>query len=315
MPREAGVAKVTSFSPNSTRPSSGTSSPARMRSKVVLPDPEGPSSATNSPSPTVSQTPFRAAKAEKLLETRSTSIDMSETRRELAAVPPLERGLERKCDEGEEGEERSNGEGGDKVIVIVKCLNLQRHGVGLAADVTGNDAYCAKLAHGPGVAQQHPVEQAKTDVGHGDMPECLPARRAQRDRRFLFAAALRGHQRDQLAGDEGEGDEDGGENQPGEREDDADVALLQPFAEPALGAEQQDEDQSRDDRRHRERQLDEGDQRRLAAEIELGDGPGGGDAEDGVERHGNRRDQQRQADGRARVGLVDRRQPRLPSLA
>ena len=44
----------------------------------------------------------------------------------------------------------------------------------------------------------------------------------------------------------------------------------------------------------------------LAAEIELGDGPGRGHAEHQVERHGDRGGQQRQPDRGQRVGLDDR---------
>src|SRR6476646_11543561 len=110
---------------------------------------------------------------------------------ELVAMPPLERGLERESEDREEGEERGNGEGGDKVVVIVKSLNLKRHGVGLAANVTGNDADGPKLAHRASVAQQHPVEQAAADIGQSDAPEGLPARRAERQRSLLIGAALR----------------------------------------------------------------------------------------------------------------------------
>ena len=65
---------------------------------------------------------------------------MSEAGRDFVAMSPLERAFESKSDEGEEGKERSNGEGGDKVVLIVKHLDMKRHGVGLTADVTGNDA-------------------------------------------------------------------------------------------------------------------------------------------------------------------------------
>ena len=43
-----------------TCPPVGTSKPASMRSKVVLPQPEGPSSAKNSPRPTSRSTPSTA---------------------------------------------------------------------------------------------------------------------------------------------------------------------------------------------------------------------------------------------------------------
>ena len=78
-------------------------------------------------------------------------------------------------------------------------------------------------------------------------------------------------------------------------------------AEPALGAEQQHPDQARDHRRDRERQVDEGEQQALAAELELGDRPGGGHAEDGVQRHRDRGHQQRQPDRREGVRLADQR--------
>ena len=42
--------------PISTRPAVCVASPAMMRSSVVLPQPDGPSSATSSPSATVSET-------------------------------------------------------------------------------------------------------------------------------------------------------------------------------------------------------------------------------------------------------------------
>ena len=66
----------------------------------------------------------------------------------------------------------------------------------------------------------------------------------------------------------------------------------------ALRAEEQHEAEARDHRRHRERQVDEGDEERLAAEVELGDRPGGGEAEDGVERHRDGGGDQRQPDRR-----------------
>ena len=44
------------------------------------------------------------------------------------------------------------------VSPVVSGLDLERHGVGLAADVTGNDAHCPELPHRARVAQQHAVE-------------------------------------------------------------------------------------------------------------------------------------------------------------
>src|SRR6476620_6806126 len=99
---------------------------------------------------------------------------------ELIAMAPFERGLERKSEDREEREERGNGEGGDKVVVIVESLNLKRHGVGLAANMTRNDADGSKLSHRARVAQEDAVKKAEANVGQRDAPESLPAGRAER---------------------------------------------------------------------------------------------------------------------------------------
>ena len=92
---------------------------------------------------------------------------------------------------------------------------------------------------------------------------------------------------------------------PGHGEDDLDVVLREPRAEQPLRAEQQHVDQAGDHRRDRERQIDQRDQQALAPELELRDRPGGGDAEDEVERHGDRRDQQGEPDRGERIRLGD----------
>ena len=104
-----------------------------------------------------------------------------------------------------------------------------------------------------------------------------------------------GHQRDQFARHEGKGDEDGRQHDARQREQDVDVMIDQPGAEPALHPEHQHIDQARHHRRHREGQVDQGDQEGLAGKIELGDRPGRGDAEHGVERHRDGGGDQRQA--------------------
>ena len=54
-----------------TRPALGASSPARMRSVVDLPEPEGPSRAKNSPGSITRSRPFSAATAPWLLRISS----------------------------------------------------------------------------------------------------------------------------------------------------------------------------------------------------------------------------------------------------
>ena len=89
--------------------------------------------------------------------------------------------------------------------------------------------------------------------------------------------------RNDLARDERHRHEDRRQDDAGHREDDPDVMLDQPRAEQAPPAEQQDEDQPGDHRRHGKRQVDQRRQEVLAAEIEPRDRPRGADPEDGLD--------------------------------
>ena len=192
---------------------------------------------------------------------------------------------------------------------------MQRQSVGLAADMPRNHADGTKLAHRPGVGEDHAIEQPPLDVGQGDIPEGLPAIGAQHHRRFLFFLALRLHQRDQLAGNEGKGDEHGGQHDAGHGEDDLDVVVEQPRPQPALGPENQHKDQTGDHRRHRKRQIDQGDQEVLATKFELGNRPGCRHPEHQVERYRNQRCQQGQPDRRQGIRIGQGRQIGFPPLA
>ena len=63
MVRAVSERPVTSVSPIQTSPAVGWSRPARMCMSVDLPEPEGPITATSSPSATSSVTPRRASTA------------------------------------------------------------------------------------------------------------------------------------------------------------------------------------------------------------------------------------------------------------
>ncbi len=67
-----------------------------------------------------------------------------------------------------------------------------------------------------------------------------------------------------------------------------DIMFREPWAQPALQAENQHVDQSRYHWRDRKRQVDERNQQILAAEFKFGDRPCGRYAEDQIERHRNR---------------------------
>ena len=85
----------------------------------------------------------------------------------------------------------------------------------LVLDAARHDRDGAEFAHGARVAEDHAVENAPLDLGKRDAPEKLPAVRAEGQRRFLLRAALRLHERDQPARDEGKRDERGARTMPG----------------------------------------------------------------------------------------------------
>src|SRR5215210_8051609 len=109
-----------------------------IRSSVVLPDPDGPRSARSWPARTSSDTPRSAAVSPNSFAIPATWMSMpvpssmGGSSGESVAVSPLEEGLRCERDNGQESEERSDGEGRDEVVLIVENLNVERHGVGQA---------------------------------------------------------------------------------------------------------------------------------------------------------------------------------------
>lgn len=123
------------------------------------------------------------------------------------------------------------------------------------------------------------------------------------------------HQGDELPGDEGKGDEQRRQDQPGSGEDDLEVVFDQPGAEPTLSAKQQYIDQTGHHRRHRERQIDQGDQEVLAAKVEFGDRPGRRDPEGQIQGDRHPGGQEGQGDRRQSVGFRQRGEVEAQSLA
>src|SRR3954469_24554423 len=158
-----------------------------IRSSVVLPEPDGPSSASNSPSATLRSTSSSAAKPPNFFTMLRTSIATGE----LSFVQmPFENGLCQQCDQRQHGQQRRDRERRYELVFVVENLDQQRHGVGLAANVSGYHRYRAELAHGAGVAQQHAIQHAPFDIGQSDAEERLQAGGAERDRRLLLLCAL-----------------------------------------------------------------------------------------------------------------------------
>src|SRR5688500_9991956 len=164
-----------------TSPASGHSRPAMMRKSVVLPEPEGPSSAMSSPVRTERLTVFSATKSPNCLVRSTASMPIGGSGG-VAAAPklPFKNRLGRKSDERERHEERGDGEGCNEVVLIVEDLHVKGHGVGEAADVARDDGDGAELTHGARVAEEHSVEQSPADVGKRSVPEGLPDACAER---------------------------------------------------------------------------------------------------------------------------------------
>ena len=120
---------------------------------------------------------------------------------------PFEKRLGRKRQKRQQRQQRRDREGGDEIVLVVEDLHVQRHGVGLAADMAGHHRHRAELAHGARIAKQDAIEQGPPDVGQRHGPEGFEAARAQRQSRLLVGGSLILHQRDQLARDERERDE------------------------------------------------------------------------------------------------------------
>src|SRR5262245_42585100 len=148
----------------------GISSPAIMRRTVVLPPPLGPSRASSSPSWTSKLTSSTAATSPKrLLTWRSSMLTKREGscgrsfrairfrgplrgQRQFGGLVPFQERFEQQRDQRQEGQQAGHGERADGVVLVVELLDPQRHGVGDARDVAGDDRDGAEFAHGSGVA-------------------------------------------------------------------------------------------------------------------------------------------------------------------
>src|ERR1700755_508052 len=108
-----------------------------IRSSVVLPEPDGPSSASNSPLPTFRSTSSSAAKAPNFLTMFLTSMVTGNVLRHLSFIQaPFEHGLHHQRDQRQHRQQRGDRERRTELIFIVENFNQQRHGVGLAANVS-----------------------------------------------------------------------------------------------------------------------------------------------------------------------------------
>ena len=112
--------RVASSPSNSTVPRSATSSPAMMRSSVVLPEPDGPSSASSAPSATVKLTSFSATKLPNVLRD-AVDVDAHDgpVGTSSAGAPVVARCASRRStpalhDQGHEGQQRQQRRDGER---------------------------------------------------------------------------------------------------------------------------------------------------------------------------------------------------------
>ncbi len=182
---------------------------------------------------------------------------------------------------------------------------MQRQRVRLAANISRNDRDRAEFPHHARIAQHDAIEQRPLDIGQRDGEEGAPAARAKRRRSLFEITPLRLHERNEFARHEGCGDEHAGEHNARQRKQDLDLHRLQRMAEQALEAEDEEIGHARDDRRDRERDLDDDSQQSLARKIVFGDRPSRRHAESCVDGHGDQRRDYRQHDGMAGIGIGD----------
>src|SRR5579859_1438549 len=107
------------------RPPSGISSPASIRSTVVLPLPEGPSRARKAPSGTVKVTPSAAAVAPKRFVRSVTSTDISAS---SGAHQPRRGGDQRRRYDNHQKGQHGHGRTGPLLEVVVLGGDLHRKG-------------------------------------------------------------------------------------------------------------------------------------------------------------------------------------------
>jgi len=83
-----------------------------------------------------------------------------------------------------------NREGADIVVIVVEQLDVQRHGVGDAPDMSRHHRHRAELAQGARVAQQHTIQQSPLNIGQGDAQEGGKTGGARVAARFFLVPAL-----------------------------------------------------------------------------------------------------------------------------
>ena len=182
------------------------------------------------------------------------------------------------CNQNENGEHhqyRRHRKRGHVLELVKKDFHMERERVRLSTQVARNHRHRSEFAHGARRTKHHAVKERPLDMRESDAPENREALRTH-ERRGLFLVGSLGFQhRNQFAGNERERHENRRKHNSRHREHDLDVPILQQRENRALAAEREQENQARNNRRNRHRQVDERRENLFPLKLELREAPCG----------------------------------------
>ena len=238
-------------------------------------------------------------------------------RASIATVSPssrFEHGHDQQRHDRERRELHRRGVGAGQAEVLVRRLHVLRQRLRPSCDAARDDAHGTELAERPRRRQHDAVRDGPADRGQRDPPEGRERRRAERRRGLLLLDADLAQHGHDLAHDERQRDEGRGEQHRRQREQDLDPVSEQPVPEPAVARVEQVEREPDDDRRERHRQVDDRVHEPHARNPVAHDRERAEDAERRVQRHGDHRDLEREAQRMRRVVVRDRRPEGVPAV-
>src|SRR4051812_1776445 len=281
-----------------------------MRKMVVLPLPEAPSRTSDSPSATSKSMSSRTTVPLNFLLTArieaAGSLPAASGRRAQSpawlkwmeeedssdsisgvssfSVEPITREEQQAEDsERKKGEHDGDGVGRFDLPLVELREDVERRGLGLEREVAGNENRRAELADGAREREQRARHDGAAQGGQRDVPESLPARRADGRRSFFERAAHGVEDRLDDAEGERERDEDVRHDDGVAREHEAHAVRLQESPQRPLRPPQKEQGETRHGGRNRRRQRDDHDQGVAPAEVVARKHVGGEESEDDVE--------------------------------
>src|SRR6185369_10455571 len=282
-PRSRAGSSVTSRPCRITFPVYGISSPAMMRRIVVLPLPEAPSSTRTSPSATsklmFSSTlalpkrllmPTTLAAAVGPAGSGSSRLGMSDSLAftDLVNVQPVT--CEKQHTENQKRKQREHDRdrvrGFDLTFVELR-ENVERGGLSASGEIAGDKDRRTEFADGTRESKQGTGNDRAAQRRQRDVPERLPARRADRGGSFFKRAAHRVEHGFDDAECERKSDEDVCEDDGARSEHDLKAVRRQQAAERPVRSPEQQQREARDGGRNRGGQRDGDDEGVASPEV------------------------------------------------